>query len=103
MNPNGFGPKNIEKLEMMCQKVGELEINLILLSMPNWRWTISRTENLIRRFKNINKNIEVITTGSGEKSNNTSGWLPDRIIAIVIGRIVGMIEKKTITRDKKEW
>ena len=55
----------------------------------------------MRRFKKVNKNTEVIITDSSKKANNTSGQLPSETIAIAIGRIAGMIEKKIIIRDKK--
>jgi len=46
VNPNKFGPENKEKLEMMCQIVKELEIDMVLLSAPDRRWTTSRIEKL---------------------------------------------------------
>ena len=44
VNLNAFGPENTEKIEIMCEKVIELEINMILLSTPNRRWNIPRIE-----------------------------------------------------------
>ena len=35
MNLNGFGPENLDKTEMICQKVIEMNIDLILLSAPD--------------------------------------------------------------------
>ena len=51
LNPNGFGPKTIEKIEMMCQKVQELEIDMVLLSTPDRRWTTTILEQLRKRFR----------------------------------------------------
>ena len=101
MNPNGFGPENLEKMEMMCQKVIDMEIDLILLSAPDRRWTTTRLEKLKKIFQQIDKNIEMIFSDSGEKTNDVSGWLPGGTIAIVIGRIAGLIDMKSVTKDRK--
>jgi len=101
MNPNGFGPENLEKMEMMCQKVIEMNIDLILLSAPDRRWTMKRQEIMKKRFQQIDKNIEIVFSDSGETSKDGKGWLPGGTIAIAIGRIAGMIDQESIRKDKK--
>ena len=34
-NPNGFGPENSEKIEILCEKVIEMKIDIKILSTPN--------------------------------------------------------------------
>ena len=37
LNPDGFRPENTEKIEMVCQQVIEMEIDVIMLSTPDRR------------------------------------------------------------------
>jgi len=101
VNPHGFGPDCTEKIEMLCQKVQEMEIDMILMSSPDRRWTSNRIEQLTNKFRRINKAVEIIATDSGEKTESEIGWLPGGTITIVIGRLVGMIDKNNITKEKK--
>ena len=46
--------------------------------------------------------MEIITTDSGEKMENDTGWLPGGTLTIVLGRLVGIIDRNTIKKIKKE-
>jgi len=101
MNPNGFGPDSEEKVEMMCQKAKEMEIDIIMLSSPDRRWTKTRIERLRRKFQRVHKTVEILASDSGEKDESVNGWLPGGTVTIIIGRCAGMINNATIKTDKK--
>jgi len=101
INPNGFGPDSKEKLEMLKTAIKHYEIDVILMSSPDRRWTSSRIERLRYALASTSKHVEIIATDSGEKVSSTNGYLPGGTIAIILGRFVGMLQKEDIRTDKK--
>ena len=50
-------------------------------------------------FKLINKSMEIITSDSGEDTKS-GGYLPGGMMSLLIGRIVGMINKENCGENK---
>jgi len=78
-----------------------MEIDMILISSPDRRWTSRRIDQITNKFCRINKTVEIIATDSGEKTENERGWLPGGTVTIAIGKLAGMIDRNTIKKDKK--
>ena len=55
LNPRGFGPDNDNKIEMMVAVAKKMEIDGIMLSSPDRKWSISMIDRVKRKFKKLNK------------------------------------------------
>ena len=64
------------------------KIDGILLSSPDRKWTISRIEQIKRKFKKVNKEIIVIASDSSQPARIEKGYLPGGTISILMGRLV---------------
>jgi len=51
-------------------------------------------------FKSINKNVELITSDSGENTKSANGYLPGGTLRLFTGKLAGMIVKDKTTKDK---
>jgi len=51
-------------------------------------------------FRLINKNMEIITSDSGETTKTDGDFLPRGTIALFTGKIAGMVIKEKIRKDK---
>ena len=47
----------------------------------------------------VNKNVEIIASGSGEKTRNKDRYLPGGTMAIFTGKVAGMIAKEHNKKD----
>ena len=101
LNPDRFGPENSEKIKILCQKVIDMEIDIIMLSAPNRWWATNIVESIKRQFKQINKNVEIVATNSRENTNSISGWLLGGTITILLGRTAGILKINEIIKEKK--
>ena len=99
MNPRGFGPDNEEKVEMMKKSIREFNIDRVLLSSPDQKWSTAKIDRLKRTFKQINKDVEIIATDSGQSARTEKGYLPGGTLNIIIGPLVGMIMKRQNRTD----
>jgi len=90
LNPRGFGPDNEEKMEMMVEAAKKMEIDGILLSSPDRKWSTNMIDKIKRKFKKLNKEINVITSDSGQSPRTEKGYLPGGTANILMGRIVAL-------------
>jgi len=97
LNPHGFGPEMNEKINMLKEAIISMEIDVILLSAPDRRWTKSKIEFLRKRLVSIDKNIEIITSDIGQKTKTTTGYLPGGVVSIIKGHNAGLIESSKET------
>ena len=61
LNPNSIQPSNEEKVNMLMNSCIDKQIDIVLLSKMNIKWTASNIEKMRSKLAIINKNI-VITT-----------------------------------------
>ena len=90
LNPQGFGPDNDKKMEMIVAAVQKLEIDGIMLSSPDRKWSTSMIDRVKRKFKKLNKEIAMITLDSGQSPRIEKGYLPGGTVNILMGRIVAL-------------
>jgi len=90
LNPWGFGPDNDEKMEMMVAAAQKLEIDGIILSSPDRKLSTSMIDRVKRKFKKINKEIDMITLDSRKSPRTEKGYLLGEMANILIGRIVAL-------------
>ena len=64
MNPRGFGPHQEEKVVMMIDYAKRHQIDRILLSSPDQKWTSTKVDKLKRRFRAVNKEVDIIVLDS---------------------------------------
>ena len=101
MNPRGIGPDSVEKIRMLKKEIVRREIDLVLFSSPDRRWTASRVNRMKYLFRSISKNVTIIATDSGETITSDSGYLPGGTISIALGRIANVVEEETAQRDER--
>ena len=99
LNPRGFGPENEEKLAMMIKSIKKYSIDAVLLSSPDRKWTNNKLERLQRRFRQVNKEVEIISSNSDQNPRTSNGYLPGGTASILLGRIAGMKVKDSERRD----
>ena len=75
---------------MVTNSTIKYSIDTILLSLPDRKWTLNKTEAIKQKFKVISKEVEVITSNSDQEPRTESGYLPGGMISILLGRIAGM-------------
>ena len=56
LNPNGINQNNEEKINMLIQSCQNKQINVLLLSKMNVKWTASNIEKIKMKLSTINKN-----------------------------------------------
>ena len=100
LNPRGFGPNTMEKVNMMKKAMEEKEIDIVLLSSADREWTEYRVEQMKKMFRSIDNKVEVIASDSGEKSRSDEGYLPGGTLSIYTGKMAGMIQKENSRMDK---
>ena len=101
LNLHRFGQDNYKKMNIMYQAAIELEIDVIMLSTLDRKWTMTRTLQLKKQFQQINKNVEVIISDSSENITSKIGWLLGGIVTIFLGKVSGMVNKKSIRNDER--
>jgi len=90
MNPRGFGPNNNEKVEMMIQSIIEYQIDGILLSALDQKWSSNKIDRLKNAFKKVNQEVEIIASDSGQEARTENGYLPKGTLKILIGWLAGL-------------
>ena len=71
-NIREFGPDKVEKIEILKKKVKELEIDRILFSIPDRRWTSIVIEQTKYQLNKIDRNVVINTLDSEESSHMRS-------------------------------
>ena len=66
LSPNRFGPDKVEKVEVMKKYIKDHEIDILTMSTPDRRWSISIREKMIFQFKQVNKDIIMNIYDSGD-------------------------------------
>jgi len=100
LNPRGFGPNNHEKINMLKQAMVEYKIDAVLFSGTDRRWNKSRTETIRKMMQSVNKSIEIIASDSGEDPKTNGRYLPGGTMSILIKRVVGMVNKEHVKKDR---
>jgi len=100
LNPRGFGPNTMEKVNMMKKAMEEKEIDIVLLSSADREWTEYRVEQMKKMFRSIDNKVEVIVSDSGEKSRSDEGYLLGGMLSIYTGKMAGLIQKENSRKDK---
>jgi len=90
LNPRGFGPDDDEKVAMMIQSVKKYKIDVILLSLPDRKWSMNKIEAMKNKFKRISKEVEIITSNSNQAPKTSSGYLPGGTVSVLLGRAAGL-------------
>ena len=80
MNPNGLRVSDYDKVQTLITKCKARQIDRILLSEVNTKWTTSNKAKMLRKMKAIRRNMELIFADSSDYNAITSDWLPGRII-----------------------
>ena len=101
LNPRGFRLDNIEKIEMMLEATKRYEIDGVLLSSPDRRWSSNKIKQVKRKFKRINKEIIILTLDSGQEIRTVNGYLPRGTMNILLGRVASLYVQNYNKTDKK--
>ena len=81
MNPHGFKPDNEEKLEYMKHSIVKYQINVILLSLLDYKQISIMTDSIESKLKQVHYKLELYITDSTDHSNVKSNYLPGRTIS----------------------
>ena len=99
VNPRGFGPDTVDKMETMIASTKKYEIDGLLLSAPDRKWNVHKIDYIKRKFKTINREVEVIISDSGQDVRSRNGYLPGGTINILLGRVAGLRIKQYEKKD----
>ena len=80
MNPNRLRVSDHNKVQTLITKCKGRQIDGILLSEVNTKWTTSNKAKMLRKMKAIRRNVELIFSDSSDYNATTSDWLPSGII-----------------------
>jgi len=104
LNTRGFGPSQMEKVNMMKQAIVDYELDVLLLNETNRRWSSSQLNQVKRLFKSISKNVQLHKSDSGENARASSGYLPGGTLTMLTGKSAGMtVESKHKSSQIGQW
>ena len=86
---------------MMLEATKRYEIDRILLSSLDRKWSSSKIDQIKRRFRKINKEIAILASDCGQETRTTNGYLPGGTINILLGRVAGLNVKNFSKTDRK--
>ena len=92
LNPHGFGPEMNEKINMLKEVIVNMQIDAILFSAPDRKWSTSKVDYLKCRLSPIDKNIAIIISDTGQNAKTRSGFLPRGVVSIIKGQSVRLID-----------
>ena len=74
----------------MIQSVKKYKIDVILLSSPDYKWSMNKIEAMKNKFKRISKEVDIITSNSDQAPKTSSGYLPGGTMSMLLGRATGL-------------
>ena len=60
------------------------QIDGILLSSPDQKWTSTNVDRLKRHFWAVNKEVDIIALDSGQEAQTENGYLPGSTVNIIM-------------------
>ena len=67
VNCNGLGPHTLDKLDQIVDASKSRKIDGLLISSSDVKWTEYNKDKMVCKLKNINKNVTLNTSDSGEE------------------------------------
>ena len=99
VNPNEFGVDLIEKIEQIKRTVEQNQIDYILMSSPDRKWTLSNENQIVRIFQVVYQNVIVNTADSGVKSYSQTNQLLGEVLLIIGGKWINYISNADTFKD----
>ena len=87
-------------INMIKQKFHEIQIDGLIMSQVNTKWTSQNRERIKAKLALLNRNIELIVADSNDHDLTDSKWLPGRILNAFWGLIALIIDQTKIEIDK---
>ena len=104
LNPNGLRTTNTKKLNMLIEKCKEMQIDILLMSEVNMKWTTINKEKMTKAMKKMHQNIEIVYADSSDQEATKSEQLPGGIMNVLSRSIVECYNKeKTIIDKLEKW
>ena len=99
INPNGFGPDKVEKMELLKKKCIEMKIDSVMFSSPDRRQSTITTSNVLKYFKRIDCNTKINTSNSRDSSYMKNTQLPGGTMTVVWGKYSNFIDRDSFYND----
>ena len=69
-----------DKTQILINKCKEKQIDRMILIEVNAKWAISNKDKMLRKIKNIGRNVKLIHIDSTDYTIITLNWLPREIL-----------------------
>jgi len=101
LNPRGFGPDKEEKVEMMLEAIKRYDLDGVMLSSTDRKWSSTSIKQMKRIFRRISPEIEIATSDSGQEARTARGYLPGGTLTMVFGRAANIKVQNYVKTDPK--
>jgi len=99
LNPRGYGLDAGEKIAMMKCALNKYQIDGLLLSATDRRWSDKRIIIMKNKMRSISRDVIVIRSDSSERIQSKNEWLPGGTMNIIFSQAAALIRKGSEKRD----